>query len=157
EQAGQRMAHQLAHAQHALGGAGGAVAVVLVVSHWPELGPRRPSVNRRGAGAGGGVRCLPMRAVVIEQYGEPGAVLAVRELPVPEPARGQVLIKMKASPINPSDMVFVEGNYGYRKTLPTVPGSEGAGTVVAANAGPYGSWLMGKRVACAAAETGNGT
>lgn len=98
-----------------------------------------------------------MRAVVIEQYGDPASVLTVRDIPVPEPKAGEVLVKLAASPINPSDLVFVEGNYGYRKTLPAVPGSEGAGTVVAANAGVYGRWLMGKRVACAAPDTGNGT
>lgn len=100
---------------------------------------------------------MPMRAVVIEQYGEPGAVLTVRELPVPEPKRGEVLVKLAASPINPSDLSFVAGTYGFRKTLPAIPGFEGAGTVVAANAGVYGRWLMGKRVACAAPQTGNGT
>jgi NADPH:quinone reductase-like Zn-dependent oxidoreductase len=98
-----------------------------------------------------------MRAVVIEQYGDPKAVLSVRDIPTPEPRGGEVLIKMAASPINPSDVVFVEGNYGYRKTLPAIPGSEGVGTVVAANAGVYGRWLVGKRVSCAAPDNGGGT
>lgn len=98
-----------------------------------------------------------MRAVVFDQYGDPGFVLSVRDMPTPVPKPGQVLIKMDASPINPSDIVFVEGDYGFRKLLPCIPGFEGAGIVVAANAGPYGSWLMGKRVACGAPEDGQGT
>lgn len=98
-----------------------------------------------------------MRALVFDAYGDPKSVLTVRDIPTPVPARGQVLIKMDASPINPSDLIFVEGDYGFRKPLPCVPGFEGAGTVVAANAGPYGRWLMGKRVACGAPEDGQGT
>lgn len=98
-----------------------------------------------------------MRALVIEQYGDPGSVLSARDIPVPEPKRGEVLVKLAASPINPSDLGFVAGTYGLRKTLPVIPGFEGAGTVVAANAGVYGRWLMGQRVACAAQQTGNGT
>ena len=98
-----------------------------------------------------------MRALIIEQYGDPKSVLAVRDVPVPEPKAGEVLVKLAASPINPSDLGFVAGTYGFRKTLPVIPGFEGAGTVVAANAGVYGRWLMGKRVACAAPQTGNGT
>src|SRR5436190_23959053 len=98
-----------------------------------------------------------MRAVVLEAYGDPRSVLTAREIPKPEPKAGQVLVRMEASPINPSDVVFVEGDYGVRKPLPTVPGFEGAGTVVAANAGLYGRWLMGKRVACVAPEDGPGT
>ena len=98
-----------------------------------------------------------MRAVVLNNYGDPKSVLTVRDIPKPEPKPGQVLVKMEASPINPSDIAFVEGTYGFRKAAPVVPGFEGAGTVVASNAGLYGRWLMGKRVACAAPEDGNGT
>ena len=44
---------------------------------------------------------------------------------------------------------LLQGKYGTLKTLPTVPGWEGAGTVVASGGGLYGRWLVGKRVACA--------
>jgi NADPH:quinone reductase-like Zn-dependent oxidoreductase len=97
-----------------------------------------------------------MRAVSFDRYGDPGSVLSVRDVPTPEPGRGQVLVRLEASPINPSDLAFVEGNYGFRKPLPAVPGFEGAGTVVATNAGPYGRWLMGRRVACSAPQDGHG-
>jgi NADPH:quinone reductase-like Zn-dependent oxidoreductase len=98
-----------------------------------------------------------MRAVVLDRYGDPGSVLTVRDIPKPEPRRGQVLVQLDASPINPSDIGFIQGIYGLRKPLPVVPGFEGTGTVVAANAGPYGRWLVGKRVAASAPEDGNGT
>ena len=98
-----------------------------------------------------------MRAVVLKAYGDRGNCLACEEIDTPKPKRGQVLVKVAAAPINPSDLAFVDGNYGIRKVLPTVPGFEGAGVVVAANAGLYGRWLVGQRVACIAPEDGPGT
>src|SRR6187455_3208387 len=94
-----------------------------------------------------------MRAVVLEEYRENGADairgLAVRDRPVGKPRPGQVLVRIEAAPCNPSDLLLLQGKYGTLKTLPTVPGWEGAGTVVASGGGWYGSWLVGKRVACA--------
>jgi NADPH2:quinone reductase len=102
-----------------------------------------------------------MRAVVLSEYREDvaGAIrgLQVTERPVPRPRRGQVLIKMAAAPCNPSDLLLLQGKYGTLKRLPTVPGWEGAGTVVATGGGLLGRWLMGKRVACAVRTDRDGT
>src|SRR5690606_33818110 len=46
---------------------------------------------------------------------------------------------------------------GAIKTLPTVPGWEGAGTVVASGGGLLAGWLQGKRVACALQADRDGT
>lgn len=94
-----------------------------------------------------------MRAVVLEEYHD-NVTDAIRRLkivdrPVPEPRAGQVLVRIEAAPCNPSDLLLLQGKYGTLKTLPTVPGWEGAGTVVASGGGWYGRWLVGKRVACA--------
>lgn len=98
-----------------------------------------------------------MRAVVMRAYGDPATSLSVDEVDAPVPARGQVLVKVAAAAVNPSDMLFVAGTYGFRKPLPAVPGFEGAGVVVGANAGLYGRWLMGRRVAVSIGEKGYGT
>ena len=102
-----------------------------------------------------------MRAVVLSEYrgdvAEAIRGLQVMERPVPRPRRGQVLIKMAAAPCNPSDLLLLQGKYGTLKTLPTVPGWEGAGTVVATGGGLLGRWLMGKRVACAVRSDRDGT
>src|SRR6188768_2798715 len=94
-----------------------------------------------------------MRAVVLAEYRDsPEAAiggLEVRERPVPEPRRGQVVVRIEAAPCNPSDLLLLQGKYGTLKTLPTVPGWEGTGMVVANGGGLYGRWLVGKRVACA--------
>lgn len=94
-----------------------------------------------------------MRALVLSEYREDvhDAIrgLEVQERPIPELRRGQVLVKIAAAPCNPSDLLLLQGKYGTLKKLPTVPGWEGAGTVVASGGGLMASWLRGKRVACA--------
>jgi NADPH:quinone reductase len=71
---------------------------------------------------------------------------------VPRPRPGEVLVRVFASPINPSDLMFIRGLYGFKKPLPAVPGFEGSGTVVEAGAGMMPRFLEGRRVACAAAD-----
>jgi NADPH2:quinone reductase len=102
-----------------------------------------------------------MRAVVLSEYREDisDAIrgLTVLERAVPRPRRGQVLVKVAAAPCNPSDLLLLQGKYGTLKKLPSVPGWEGAGTVVATGGGLLGRWLMGKRVACAVRSDRDGT
>ena len=63
---------------------------------------------------------------------------------------------MEASPINPSDLGFIAGTYSNRKAPPVITGFEGSGTVVQNGGGVLGWSLVGKRVAVAASETGDG-
>lgn len=42
-----------------------------------------------------------------------------------------VLVKMIASPVNPADINTIQGKYPVRPTLPSIPGNEGVGEVVA--------------------------
>ncbi len=94
-----------------------------------------------------------MRSVVLESYHADVAdairALKIQERPLPRPRPGQVLVRVDAAPCNPSDLLLLQGKYGSLKTLPTVPGWEGTGTVVANGGGIIGRWLLGKRVACA--------
>jgi mitochondrial enoyl-[acyl-carrier protein] reductase / trans-2-enoyl-CoA reductase len=71
-----------------------------------------------------------IRAAVYESHGNPADVLRVEERPWPEPASGEVIVQMRAAPINPADINMIEGKYPTRPALPAVPGMEGAGTVV---------------------------
>lgn len=90
-----------------------------------------------------------MRALVLTAWDGRPTSLQVQERPVPRPTASQVLVRVAASPINPSDLMFVRGLYGARPPLPAVPGFEGCGTVVAAG-GVTGKLLVGRRVACMA-------
>jgi NADPH2:quinone reductase len=93
-----------------------------------------------------------MRAVQLTAYDGKTESLTVAETPVPHPGRGQVLVRVSAAPINPSDLMFLRGLYGFRKKLPVVPGFEGSGTVLAAGGGLLARALVGRRVACATAD-----
>lgn len=73
-------------------------------------------------------------------------------LPMPEPAAGQVLIKLRMASVNPSDLHFIKGEYGQPCVKGAPAGFEGCGDVVAAGAGAEG--LVGKRVAFVAAGSG---
>lgn len=96
-----------------------------------------------------------MQAAVFDQFGEPVDVLKVRDVPVPEPKPGQLLVRMLAAPINPSDLMVVRGSYARLPTLPATPGFEGVGIVEKSGGGLYGKFLVGKRVAVLNSETGS--
>jgi len=69
-----------------------------------------------------------MRALVLEDFTNPAKF---KEIPIPTPKDGEVLIKMESAPINPSDLAFLKGHYSSNKPFPCVPGFEGSGVVVA--------------------------
>ncbi|HEY1014326.1 MAG TPA: zinc-binding dehydrogenase [Herpetosiphonaceae bacterium] len=97
-----------------------------------------------------------MRALRLHAYDGP-ASLELAEIAVPRPGKGEVLVRIAAAPVNPSDLLFLRGIYGVKKPLPAVPGFEGSGTVVAAGPGALGALLVGKRVACLPPDNGGGT
>lgn len=92
-----------------------------------------------------------MRAI---QMDEPGQSLIIRTVPVPEMGKNEVLVKMFASPINPSDLAFLKGGYTPILHFPVVPGIEGSGTVVAAGSGFLAKRLLGKTVMCSPSNKG---
>ncbi|MBO9491782.1 zinc-binding dehydrogenase [Endozoicomonas sp. G2_1] len=82
--------------------------------------------------------------------------IALVKKDIPTLAPGQVLIKMLAAPVNPSDLVYLMGKYGLPPKANAYAGFEGCGIVVKANAGLYGKWLVGKRVAVSADQQCDG-
>ena len=69
-----------------------------------------------------------MRAIQITEFGEPQSVQE-KEVPTPRPATGEVLVRIEAAGVNPSDAVNIKG--GFKKTtLPRIIGRDFAGTVV---------------------------
>src|SRR5436853_7006567 len=74
---------------------------------------------------------MKMRAAVLEEFGEP---LAVQEVELAEPRPGEVLVKLRACGVCPTDLYTASGAdpSGY---APTVLGHEGAGVVEAVGEG----------------------
>jgi NADPH:quinone reductase len=100
-----------------------------------------------------------MKAVVCEAFGGP-EVLAVHELPdPPPPGPGEVQVQITARGVQYVDVLMLAGKYQFRPEPPFIPGSEGAGEVVAVGAGVT-VFKPGDKVMCrqrlgAFAERGN--
>ena len=69
-----------------------------------------------------------MRAIQVEEFGGP-EVLKLADVPVPEPADGQVLVKVARAGINFADTHQRENSYLAKYELPLIPGAEVAGVV----------------------------
>ena len=74
-----------------------------------------------------------MRAAWYERFGPADAVLTVGDMPDPRPGPGEVLVRLRASGINPSDVKLRAGaRPGATMAFPRiVPQSDGAGEIVA--------------------------
>jgi NADPH:quinone reductase-like Zn-dependent oxidoreductase len=97
-----------------------------------------------------------VKRVVFDRFGPPAEVLRIEDdVPAPQPRSGEVLVRMLASPVNPSDLMYVAGKYGLKPTLPATPGFEGVGVVEATGGGLIGWFRKGKRVAVINDRIGN--
>lgn len=98
-----------------------------------------------------------MNAVVIESINKHTPKLAFRQIQVPQPLSDEVLVKMYAAPINPVDLMYHRGLYGFKPRVPAVPGFEGSGIVLKTGDEESAGKLLGKRVAVKANFPGFGT
>ena len=73
-----------------------------------------------------------MHAAVVEKFAEP---LLFREIDVPTPGPGEILVKTEACGVCHTDLHAARGDWPLKPTLPFVPGHEGIGLVVAVGAG----------------------
>jgi NADPH2:quinone reductase len=67
-----------------------------------------------------------MHAVRVHEFGEPD-VLALEEVPQPEPVEGEVLVRIQAAGVNPFETYVRAGAYTELPALPYTPGVDGAG------------------------------
>ena len=75
-----------------------------------------------------------MKAIVVHEYGEP-EVMKQEEVEMPQPATGQVLVKIEAAGVNPVDTYLRTGIHAHAPALPYTPGKDGAGIVEAVGDG----------------------
>ena len=80
-----------------------------------------------------------MRAVYYERFGGPD-VLQIGDLPEPEPASGEVLIRIRAASVNPVDWKIREGFFDgiFPHEFPIIPGWDAAGEVAGLGDGVSG-------------------
>jgi propanol-preferring alcohol dehydrogenase len=69
-----------------------------------------------------------MKAAVVQGYGQP---LKIEEVPVREPGRYEVLVKVIACGVCHTDLHAVDGDWPAKPKMPLIPGHEGVGIVVA--------------------------
>jgi NADPH:quinone reductase-like Zn-dependent oxidoreductase len=87
-----------------------------------------------------------MKIVQFSRFGAPHEVGECAEVPDPgAPAEDEVVIEIEAFPINPADLLTIEGRYAVRPELPATLGAEGVGRVVAAGGAVEGI-AVGDRV-----------
>jgi NADPH:quinone reductase len=85
-----------------------------------------------------------MRAFALEELGTAGSVV---EVPVPEPAEGQVRIRVAAAGLNPFDNAVIQGYVKDRMEhrFPLIPGADASGTIDALGGGVT-DWSVGDDV-----------
>lgn len=93
-----------------------------------------------------------MRAVEITQPGAPDVLVAC-DRPMPEPAAGEVLIKVSAAGINRPDVFQRKGNYAPPPGASDLPGLEVAGEIVGGDVAA-GGFAIGDKVCALVAGGG---
>lgn len=92
-----------------------------------------------------------MKAVQFENPGIPTEVLKIVDLPIPEPAAGEIRIKVTKANIIPADIMFIQGMYGIQPQLPQIGGFEATGSVDACGDGvnmPIGTGVIFTATGC---------
>lgn len=73
-----------------------------------------------------------MKAAVVPAFGAP---LEIRDVPVPEPGTGQIVVRIEASGLCHTDIHAANGDWPVKPKMPLVPGHEGVGTIVSMGEG----------------------
>jgi NADPH:quinone reductase len=85
-----------------------------------------------------------MKALLSNQPGGPGT-LELTDLPMPEPQKGELRVRVLACAINYPDVLIIEDKYQFKPPRPFAPGSEISGEVEAIGEGVSG-WAVGDRL-----------
>ncbi|GLO64450.1 hypothetical protein MACH08_02340 [Oceanobacillus kimchii] len=88
---------------------------------------------------------MKAKCIQFTDFGSPNEVLNVEYKVIQPPKENEILVRMIARPINPSDLIPIRGAYAHRIPLPSIPGYEGVGIVEDIGSAVSPS-LVGKRV-----------
>jgi NADPH:quinone reductase-like Zn-dependent oxidoreductase len=107
----------------------------------PQTNHAKDDISSTSSNTGYALKLLNNKDAVFSER------LEKTDKPIPRLQKGEILVKVLAAPVNPSDLVYLMGKYGVPPVEGAYAGFEACGIVVKANAGLYGKWLLGKRVA----------
>lgn len=85
-----------------------------------------------------------MKAVLFHNHGDV-SVLEYTDYSTPDPAPGEVLVRLRAASLNHMDLWVRKGWPGLKLQYPHIPGADGAGVVAALGSG-VSNWSIGDRV-----------
>jgi NADPH:quinone reductase-like Zn-dependent oxidoreductase len=88
---------------------------------------------------------IAVKHLVLTQFGDPVESVHLADSPEPTPGPTDVLVRIEAAAINPSDLLLIQGKYLASPKLPATVGAEGVGIIeqVGAQVDPG---IVGKRV-----------
>ncbi|WP_242144755.1 MULTISPECIES: zinc-dependent alcohol dehydrogenase family protein [unclassified Bacillus cereus group] len=69
------------------------------------------------------------KCITFHEFGSPKNVLKIEYKNIEPPKNKEIIVRMLARPINPSDLIPIRGAYAHRISLPNIPGYEGVGIV----------------------------
>ncbi|KAM4581504.1 enoyl-[acyl-carrier-protein] reductase, mitochondrial [Odontesthes bonariensis] len=91
-------------------------------------GHRDANVSHFSHSAG---RCAQTcQALIYRNYGDPSRVVQLGKVDLPPVGAKDVLVKMLAAPVNPSDINMIQGTYAILPDVPAVGGNEGVAQVI---------------------------
>ena len=102
-----------------------------------------------GASASAPTAPKSMKRIVLTRQAanvEDATLTVEHDVPVPVPKRGEVLVKMVAAPVNPSDYGKLKNPTPDASFQPVPMGNEGSGIVIASGGGLIANGLVGKPV-----------
>ncbi|MDQ0466396.1 NADPH2:quinone reductase [Caulobacter ginsengisoli] len=86
-----------------------------------------------------------MRALIVDRLGPDYEGVSLREVPIPTPGPGEVLVKVKAAGVNFPDLLMTRGEYQLKPPLPFGLGMELAGEIAGLGPGVEG-WSEGDAI-----------
>ncbi|KAM9851755.1 enoyl-[acyl-carrier-protein] reductase, mitochondrial [Aulostomus maculatus] len=94
-----------------------------------KLARHRDRANVRLFSQSAGLSARTCKALQYRRHGDPLHVLQLEDIDLPPIGAKDVLVKMLAAPINPSDINMLQGTYAILPELPAVGGNEGVARV----------------------------
>ncbi|CAJ1062701.1 enoyl- reductase%2C mitochondrial isoform X1 [Notolabrus celidotus] [Xyrichtys novacula] len=77
-----------------------------------------------------GLSTQTCKALLYRKHGDPSQVIQLEDIDLPPLGTKDVLVKILAAPINPSDINMIQGTYAILPDLPAVGGNEGVAQVL---------------------------